>query len=60
MTTKKPAPKPLPSPVLTGDMKHEPTPPAKIAEAFAPKAARCRVCKNPVVNRCAVCGHEAK
>lgn len=33
MTTRKPAPKPLPSPVLTGDMKHEPLDIAKVTEA---------------------------
>lgn len=55
MTTKNP-PKPLPSPALTADMRHEPTPPASI---LATLERRCRVCGNPVVNRCAVCGHEA-
>lgn len=59
MSTKKPPAK-LPNPAPTGDMKHEPTPPAKIAEVLAPKASRCTVCGNPVVNRCEVCGHEAK
>lgn len=71
MTTKKPAPKPLPSPALTADMKHEATPPAKIAEAIAlppvapvpppepPKKARCRCCGNITADRCVVCGNVA-
>ena len=60
MTTKKAAPKPLPSPALSGDMKHEATPPAKIAEALAPKPVpRCRVCGNIAVDRCVVCGNVA-
>lgn len=60
MSTKKPPAK-LPNPALTADMKHEATPPAKIAEALAPRPVpRCRVCGNIAVVRCVVCGHEAK
>lgn len=49
-------PAPLPSPALTGDAKHEPTPPAAILAALD---RRCVVCGYPVTGRCAVCGHEA-
>ena len=59
MTTRKPVPKPLPSPALTGDRKHEPPPPAKIAEAFGTvKTSRCHVCgTTSAAERCPTCGN---
>jgi hypothetical protein len=47
----------LPNPAPPPDAKHEPTPPAAILAALD---RRCTVCGNSVVNRCEVCGHEAK